>query len=94
MPARPDPSDRVSVDELNALTVDLTSQLAEIDRLVALRKERRRQQDLLAGITDEDRARLNAERDAGVEPLTAKLRAENDALDAELNRRRTLRVVN
>jgi len=56
-------------------------------------REESRRKDLLAGITPEDRERLNLEDEANTLEATARMREENDALAAELGRRNTLRIV-
>lgn len=77
--------------EMEDLAAQLRAIAARAHLDVARMAEESRQRDLLDGITVEDRARIKAQEDAELPDLIAKLRAENDALEAELVRGRKVR---
>jgi hypothetical protein len=83
-------TDRVSVDELNTLAAELEELNEHLAVQMAHSVEQRRRRDLLAGITPIERKLLDIERQNNAVAITAKLKAENDQLETELNRRRGL----
>lgn len=67
--------------------------MSELEAMTAVLVEQQRRRDLERGITEHERLTLDADRHARYVSLAAQLRAGNDELEAQLNRRRTLRVV-
>lgn len=68
---------------------ELCETLDDIDLMTEHLYQQRRRRELLAGIPDDDRSRERPDMPA----FTARLRAENDELEAQLVRRRQLRVI-
>lgn len=80
-------------EEPNSFDSQFWPEMEKIDLLLASTGEQLRRQRLLAGIDDEEAERLKAERYAQLPALVARMREENDALEAELTRRRRLRRI-